>query len=154
MRAQELRRAVADCRARGLYTAAKWAAATLCGLPEEEVMGSSQELPAAGGGSGGTSAAFDLARSLFDLKVRGCALRVAVLCRTASMHAAAAGGAMRSQKLGRIWVPVALLCCATAPTEPTHRWFAACPLLPEPSPSSFGCGAGVPQRGTHAGRRH
>ena len=67
MRAQELRQAVADCRARGLYVAAKWAAAALCGLPEEDVMGSPQDALAAGGG---TSAAFDLARSLFDVKVR------------------------------------------------------------------------------------
>ena len=69
MRAQELRRAVADCRARALYAAAKWAAAALCGLPEEEVMGSSQEAHVAAA-AGGTAAAYELARSLFDLKVR------------------------------------------------------------------------------------
>lgn len=71
MRAQELRQAVVDCRQRGLFASAKWAAAALCGLPEEEVEASSAsaaQQPSSGGGSGG--AAFELARSLFDLKVR------------------------------------------------------------------------------------
>lgn len=71
MRAQELRQAVADCRARALYASAKWAAAALCGLPEEEVMGSQQQQqPDSSSGGGGGSAAYELARSLFDLKVR------------------------------------------------------------------------------------
>lgn len=82
MRAQELRRAVADCRARGLYPAAKWAGAALCGLPEEEVMGSSQELPGDGAAAAaGTSAAYELARSLFDLKVRAAWQRRGVSLR-------------------------------------------------------------------------
>ena len=69
-RAEELRQAVHDCRARALYASAKWAAAALCGMAEEEVMGSSQEQQPAGGGDGGGSPAYQLARSLFDLKVR------------------------------------------------------------------------------------
>lgn len=88
MRAQELRQAVADCRARGLYAATKWAAAALCGLPEEEVMGASEEVLAA---AAGVSAAFDLARSLFDIKVR---------LRLGSVHAAAACCAFCNASLG------------------------------------------------------
>lgn len=97
MRAQELRQAVADCRARGLYAATKWAAAALCGLPEEEVMGASEEVLAA---AAGVSAAFDLARSLFDIKVRlrlgerACSCRVLPVQR--SNHMLAAGNSCRS----------------------------------------------------------
>jgi hypothetical protein len=66
-RAHELRQAVQDCRSRALYASAKWAAAALCGLPEEELMGSAQAAAAADCGSG--DSAYQLARSLFDLKV-------------------------------------------------------------------------------------
>ena len=66
MRAQELQLAVQDCRARALYASAKWAASALCGLPEEEVMGSSQAPPPA---AAAASPAYELARSFFDLKV-------------------------------------------------------------------------------------
>ncbi|KAI3429609.1 hypothetical protein D9Q98_005695 [Chlorella vulgaris] len=65
-RAHELRQAVQDCRSRALYASAKWAAAALCGLPEEELMGSAQAAAAADCGSG--DSAYQLARSLFDLK--------------------------------------------------------------------------------------
>ncbi|EFN59736.1 hypothetical protein CHLNCDRAFT_133336 [Chlorella variabilis] len=65
MQAQELRQAVHDCRSRALYASAKWAATALCGLPEEEVMVSSQAAAAAPPSG---SAAFELARSFFDLK--------------------------------------------------------------------------------------
>ena len=57
-----------DCRARALYASAKWAASALCGLPEEEVMGSSQAPPPAAAASS-SSPAYELARSFFDLKV-------------------------------------------------------------------------------------
>jgi anaphase-promoting complex subunit 8 len=68
MRAQELRQAVQDCRARALHASAKWAAAALCGLPEEEVMGSPQAPPPAAAAAS-SSPAYELARSFFDLKV-------------------------------------------------------------------------------------
>lgn len=68
-RAEELRQAVSDCRQRALHASAKWAAAALCGLPEEELMGASQQASTSGGG-GGTSPTYELARCLFDQKVR------------------------------------------------------------------------------------
>ena len=66
--AQELRQAVLDCRARALYTSTKWAASALCGLPEEEVMYSSQTAPPAAAAAS-SSPSYELARSFFDLKV-------------------------------------------------------------------------------------
>lgn len=65
--AEELRRAVVDCRSRALYASAKWAASALCGLPEEELSSPPQAVVGESAGSG--SAAYELARSLFDLKV-------------------------------------------------------------------------------------
>lgn len=62
--AQELLQAVADCRLRGLHAPAKWAAAALCGLSEED--SSPGSTPAAS--SAGSSPAYELARSLFDVK--------------------------------------------------------------------------------------
>ena len=67
--AQDLRQAVQDCRARALYASTKWAAAALCGLAEEEVMGSSQHPPATATAASSSSPAYELARSLFDVKV-------------------------------------------------------------------------------------
>ncbi|KAL4855210.1 Anaphase-promoting complex subunit 8 [Chlorella vulgaris] len=67
-RAHELRQAVQDCRSRALYASAKWAAAALCGLPEEELMGSSQTAAAAAADCSSGDSAYQLARSLFDLK--------------------------------------------------------------------------------------
>lgn len=58
---------MADCRIRGLLVPAKWAAAALCGLPEEEVAAAGRG-PASASPSPGP--AFELARSFFDLKVR------------------------------------------------------------------------------------
>lgn len=57
-----------DCRSRALYASAKWAASALCGLPEEEVLASSQAV-AVGESGGSSGAAYELARSFFDLKV-------------------------------------------------------------------------------------
>jgi hypothetical protein len=67
--AAELRRAVKDCRDRGLFTAAKWAAVQLAGLPRNGVPGSSVYMDATGGGEA-TDDTYELARTLFDLKVR------------------------------------------------------------------------------------
>ncbi|KAL4446289.1 hypothetical protein ABPG77_003096 [Micractinium sp. CCAP 211/92] len=62
---RELLQAVSDCRIRGLLVPAKWAAAALCGLPEEQVAAAAAPpiivCPTSG-------PAFELARSFFDLK--------------------------------------------------------------------------------------
>jgi anaphase-promoting complex subunit 8 len=67
--AQELRQAVQDCRIRALYASAKWAAAALLGLPEQEVQTAAGGDSVAASSSSDRSAAYELARSLFDLKV-------------------------------------------------------------------------------------
>lgn len=85
MRAQELRQAVQDCRARALYASAKWAAAALCGLPEEDLMGSSQQASTSGGSGAAASPAYELARCLFDQKV----------CRRGGLHCPAAVESLR-----------------------------------------------------------
>lgn len=68
---RELLQAVSDCRIRGLLVPAKWAAAALCGLPEEQVAAAAAPpiivCPTSG-------PAFELARSFFDLKVSGSEL--------------------------------------------------------------------------------
>ncbi len=63
---RELLQAVSDCRIRGLLVPAKWAAAALCGLPEDQVAAAAAPqnvvCPTPG-------PAFELARSFFELKV-------------------------------------------------------------------------------------
>lgn len=63
---QELRQAVRDCRERGLYSSAKWAAVQLAGLPPGEQSSSTAE----DSFSVVHDDTFELARSYFDVKVR------------------------------------------------------------------------------------
>jgi len=66
-RRQELEQGVADCSARALYASAKWAAAALCGLPEAVGPVGGSTVSAAATAS--DRPAYELARSLFDVKV-------------------------------------------------------------------------------------
>lgn len=62
----QLRRAVFDCRERGLHEAAAWAAQQLNGLPEGTNSQPSTSFP-----SDDESDVFLYAKTLFDCKVRG-----------------------------------------------------------------------------------
>lgn len=83
---RELLQAVSDCRIRGLLVPAKWAAAALCGLPEEGVAAAAAHPSSVGCPTPGP--AFELARSFFDLKVRA-ASSLRVSDRTAARMRAA-----------------------------------------------------------------
>ncbi|PSC70628.1 anaphase-promoting complex subunit 8-like [Micractinium conductrix] len=66
MAAAELHQAVADCRQRALFASAKWAAAALSGLDASELAG--RESGSGGAGGPRPGPAFELARSLIDVK--------------------------------------------------------------------------------------
>lgn len=101
---QELRQAVSDCRERGLFAAAKWAAQQLVALPVDQDPSSSGAAAghAPSNSSVGASSAerdlFDLARSFFDCKVsaQGPPLVLFWLLLLLAAAAAAVEGSSRS----------------------------------------------------------
>lgn len=66
----ELRQAIKDCRDRGLFAAAKWAAVQLAGLPATDQTASNNAN--APGSNEPYDETFELARSFFDIKVCLC----------------------------------------------------------------------------------